>query len=78
MYKKSLSYPYLAWAAAFIIIPLLFIIYYGLTDKTGAFTLSNLAAVATAENSKAPSFKRKHTDTHTHTHTQTHRQNTVI
>ena len=53
MYKKSLSYPYLAWAAAFIIIPLLFIIYYGLTDKTGAFTLSNLAAVATAENSKA-------------------------
>lgn len=53
MYKKSLSYPYIVWAAAFIVIPLLFIIYYGLTDKTGAFTLANLTAIATAENSKA-------------------------
>jgi spermidine/putrescine transport system permease protein len=53
MFKKSLSYPYLVWAAAFIIIPLLFIVYYGLTDKTGAFTLANLTAIATAENSKA-------------------------
>ena len=53
MYRKSLSYPYLIWAAAFIIIPLLFIAYYGLTDKSGAFTLANLAAIATAEHSKA-------------------------
>ena len=53
MYKKSLSYPYLLWAAAFIIIPLLFIVYYGLTDRSGAFTLANLAAIATAEHSKA-------------------------
>lgn len=53
MYRKSLSYPYLLWAAAFIIIPLLFIVYYGLTDRTGAFTLENLAAIATAEHSKA-------------------------
>ncbi len=53
MYKKSLSYPYMAWAVAFILIPLLFIVYYGLTDKTGAFTLANLTAIATAENSKA-------------------------
>ena len=52
MYRKSLSYPYLIWAAAFIIIPLLFIAYYGLTDKSGAFTLANLAAIATAEHSK--------------------------
>ena len=53
MYRKSLSNPYLLWAAAFIIIPLLFIVYYGLTDRTGAFTLENLAAIATAEHSKA-------------------------
>lgn len=53
MYRKSLSYPCLLWAAAFIIIPLLFIVYYGLTDRTGAFTLENLAAIATAEHSKA-------------------------
>ena len=53
MYRKSLSYPYLLWAAAFILIPLLFIVYYGLTDRSGAFTLANLAAIATAEHSKA-------------------------
>ncbi len=53
MYRKSLSYPYLMWAAAFILIPLLFIVYYGLTDRSGAFTLANLAAIATAEHSKA-------------------------
>lgn len=53
MYKKSLSYPYLVWAAAFIIIPLLFIVYYGLTDRSGAFTLENLMAITTAEHSKA-------------------------
>ena len=41
------------WAAAFILIPLLFIVYYGLTDRSGAFTLANLAAIATAEHSKA-------------------------
>lgn len=53
MYRKSLSYPYFMWAAAFILIPLLFIVYYGLTDRSGAFTLANLAAIATAEHSKA-------------------------
>lgn len=48
-----LSLPYLFWCAAFIIIPLCMVVYYGLTDKTGAFTLANVAAIATAEHSKA-------------------------
>lgn len=37
----------------FIIIPLGMIFYYGLTDKTGAFTLDNITAIATAEHAKA-------------------------
>lgn len=53
MNKKVLSTPYLLWSAVFIIIPLLMVFYYGLTDKTGAFTLDNILAVATAEHSKA-------------------------
>lgn len=53
MNKKMLSLPYLFWCAAFIIIPLCMVIYYGLTDKTGAFTLANIAAIATAEHAKA-------------------------
>lgn len=37
----------------FIIIPLGMIFYYGLTDKSGAFTLENITAIATAEHAKA-------------------------
>lgn len=51
--SKFLSAPYSFWAAAFIIIPLCMIFYYGLTDKSGAFTLENIISIATAEHSKA-------------------------
>lgn len=53
MNKKMLSLPYLFWCAAFILIPLFMVVYYGITDKTGAFTLENICAIATAEHSKA-------------------------
>lgn len=53
MNKKMLSLPYLFWCAAFIIIPLCMVIYYGITDKTGAFTHANITAIASAEHSKA-------------------------
>ena len=51
--RKLLSGPYLFWAVSFIIIPLLMILYYGLTDKSGNFTLMNLARITTQENLKA-------------------------
>ncbi len=50
---KWLAAPYFLWAVTFILIPLCMVFYYGLTDKTGAFTLANIAAIATAEHSKA-------------------------
>ena len=53
MNKKLLSFPYILWMAAFTIIPLGMIVFYGLTDKSGAFTLANVIAIATAEHSKA-------------------------
>ena len=53
MNRKLLSAPYLLWAAAFIIIPLFMVVYYGLTDKSGAFTLENITAIATAQHGKA-------------------------
>lgn len=54
MYKKSLKTlgrqllagPYLLWITGFTILPLLMILYYAVTDANGAFTLSNLAAIA--------------------------------
>lgn len=51
--RKLLAGPYLFWAVSFIIIPLLMIVYYGLTDKNGSFTLENLSMMASPENLKA-------------------------
>ncbi|MCI6887479.1 MAG: ABC transporter permease [Lachnospiraceae bacterium] len=53
MSKKLLAGPYLIWMTGFIVIPLLLIVYYGLTDRTGAFTLANILSIATAEHAKA-------------------------
>ena len=53
MNKKLLSLPYLFWSVLFIIVPLCMVFYYGLTDKSGAFTLENIMAITTAEHSKA-------------------------
>lgn len=49
--KKNalLASPYIVWIAAFIIIPLLFIGYYGFTDREGNFTWENVAAIARPE-----------------------------
>ncbi|MGN0307677.1 MAG: ABC transporter permease [Lachnospiraceae bacterium] len=51
--KLWLSGPYLFWAAAFIIIPLCMVIYYGFTDRTGAFTLENIFSISSPEHLKA-------------------------
>ena len=51
--RKLLTGPYLFWAASFIIIPLLMIVYYGLTTKEGHFTFMNIARITTPENLKA-------------------------
>ncbi|MBP3898645.1 MAG: ABC transporter permease [Mogibacterium sp.] len=51
--KLLLGGPYMVWIAAFIIIPLFTVVYYGLTDKTGAFTVSNITAMGTPERLKA-------------------------
>lgn len=53
MNKKYLSAPYLLWSIAFIIIPLIMLFYYGLTDKSGAFTFHNFIAISSAEHMKA-------------------------
>ena len=53
MSKKLLAGPYLLWMIGFTIIPLALIVYYGFTDRSGAFTLENILAIATAEHAKA-------------------------
>ncbi len=50
---KWLSFPYILWMAGFILIPLLLIVYYGLTDDDNFFTLANIALIADPINLKA-------------------------
>ena len=52
-HRKLLAGPYLFWAVSFVIIPLLMIVYYGLTDTEGHFTFSNLGMMTSQENLKA-------------------------
>ena len=51
--KKLLTAPFSVWSVGFILIPLGMIFYYGLTDKTGAFTLENIMSIGTPERLKA-------------------------
>lgn len=51
--SKLLAAPYTLWSALFIVIPLCMIIYYGVTDKTGAFTLENITAIASIGHARA-------------------------
>jgi spermidine/putrescine transport system permease protein len=51
--RALLSGPYLLWMAGFTLIPLALIVWYGLTDKTGAFTLANVLSIAAADHAKA-------------------------
>ena len=52
-HNRLMAAPYLFWSAAFIIIPLCMIFYYGLTDRSGAFTFENVAAISSPEHMKA-------------------------
>ena len=53
MNKRLLAGPYLVWMIGFIVIPLALIVYYGLTDKSGAFTLANIISITAPEHMKA-------------------------
>ena len=43
---RLISYPYVIWAALFIIAPLFFVIYYSFTNPAGDFTFENVAMIS--------------------------------
>ena len=43
--RRLVDKPYIIWSVLFIIAPLLMVVYYALTDSTGAFTLNNIKAI---------------------------------
>lgn len=45
MKNKALSIPYLLWMLFFTLAPLAVVVYFALTDRSGAFTLDNIFAI---------------------------------
>ena len=43
--NKSLAFPYLVWMTVFIAVPLLIVVYFAFTTRSGAFTLENITAL---------------------------------
>ncbi len=43
--NKLVASPYIVWSAIFIIVPLIIMAYFALTDANGVFTISNLASL---------------------------------
>ena len=50
---KLLSLPYLVWMIGFIVIPLALVFVFGLTDRSGAFTLENVISIVERNHLKA-------------------------
>lgn len=44
--NRLIASPYIVWSAIFIIVPLIIMIYYALTDVNGVFTISNIASLS--------------------------------
>ncbi len=53
MSKRIFAGPYGVWILGGTIIPLLVIAYYGLTDRSGSFTIANVTAIFGAEHAQA-------------------------
>ena len=42
IFSRLVACPYIVWSAIFIIVPLVIMVYFALTDQNGAFTLANI------------------------------------
>ena len=51
--KRIFSGPFLAFILCGTIIPMAVIAFYGLTDRSGAFTLNNIVAIVTGDHPQA-------------------------
>ena len=54
--QKLIASPYLLWAAIFIIVPLVFVVYYSLVDANGAFTLEYISQIGKYKDIKLNSI----------------------
>ncbi len=47
MKRKSLAIPYVIWMALFVVVPLILVVIYAFTSKSGGFTLENFTGMGT-------------------------------
>ncbi len=57
--KQLLAGPYIVWIIGFILLPILLILFYGLTDYHGAFTFDNLLSIFDPVHMKSLFFSLK-------------------
>lgn len=50
MKSKTASLPYIVWMVIFIVVPMLLVVFFAFTDKSGQFTLENIAKVGQYSN----------------------------
>lgn len=48
--SKALSAPYTVWMVIFIVVPMLLVVWFAFTDKSGSFTLENILSVGQYSN----------------------------
>ena len=51
--REFLTGPYIVWIIGFIVLPILMIVYYGVTDSSNSFTLANIIAITEPIHMKA-------------------------
>lgn len=51
--RQLLAGPYIVWMIGFILLPILMILFYGITDSSGSFTLHNIIAITEPIHRKA-------------------------
>ena len=51
--REFLTGPYIVWIIGFIVLPILMIVYYSVTDSSNSFTLANIIAIAEPIHMKA-------------------------
>ena len=50
MKSKTASLPYIIWMIIFIVVPMILVVFFAFTDKSGQFTLENIAKVGQYSN----------------------------
>ena len=53
--SKLINAPYIVWSVLFIVAPMIMVVYYAFTDRSGAFTWNNITAL-TAYKETFPRF----------------------